>query len=296
MCYNLTHIINNKITELKLNVHRYIFNSRDVAAYIKYFSVPQYLEVSYMQYIFNLGPTVLAVPLTRDFEAFKKDVYRELYFLWANGFEDEKSDIACMIERGQLTLICDQDCINLESYMKLITLHLIFTRSLPYANLNFYGLPLQLGIRCDFADYERNVVMICEALQLTVKDRFGMIFDLNKGVPDELLRLSLNDDVKKMLNESADFKQALREAEKQHMAELRENSRKVFGSDDVKKRGRGQRANRSQPGSARAAKEKKVGRNLYDGTSDSKSNKQPKGAPKIAPKTNTSNGKKGDSK
>ena len=53
-------------------MHKYIFNARDIAAYIKYFSVPQYLEVSYMQYIFNLGPTVLAVPLTRDFESFKK--------------------------------------------------------------------------------------------------------------------------------------------------------------------------------------------------------------------------------
>ena len=243
-----------------------------------------------MQYIFNLGPTVLAVPLTRDFEEFKKNVYRELYFLWANGFEDEKSDISYMIEKGQLTLICDQECINLESYMKLITLHLIFTRSLPYANLNFNGLPLQLGIKCDFATYEKNVVMITEALQLNVKDRFGNPFDLNKGVPDELLRLSLNDDLKKMLNESADFKLALREAEKAHMKELRENSLKVFDKENGKRRSRQQRINRNNSGSSRASGEKKVGRSLYDGRMDSTSNKQPKGTPKIS----ILNSKKGD--
>ncbi len=269
-------------------MHRYIFNSRDIAAYIKYFSVPQYLEVSYMQYIFNLGPTVLAVPLTRDFESFKKDVYRELYFLWANGFEDEKSDISYMIEKGQLTLICDQDCINLESYMKLITLHLIFTRSLPYANLNFYGLPLQLGIRCDFDVYERNVATITEALQLNVKDRFGNPFDLKQGVPDELLRLSLNDDLKKMLNESADFKLALREAQQRHMMELKENSLKVFDNEGNKRR-RGSGTSRNHAGT-RASKEKTVGRSLYDGRIDQTSDKQPKGTPII----NNNNGKKGD--
>ena len=258
-------------------MHKYIFNARDIAAYIKYFSVPQYLEVSYMQYVFNLGPTVLAVPLTKDFEAFKKAVYRDLYFLWANGFEDEKSDIACMIERGQLTLVCDQECINLESYMKLITLHLIFTRSLPYANLNFCGLPLQLGIKCEFDVYERNVVLITEALQLHASDRFGNPFDLTKGVPDELLRLSLSDELKKMLNESADFKQALREAQKQHMDELKKNSLKVFDDNLGRRRSRGVRTNVK---SSRAVREKTVGTTLYDGrTSMTSSNSQPKGSP-----------------
>ena len=52
----------------------YYFNARDVAAYFKYFSVPSYLEVSYMQYVFNLGKRVLAEPLTRDFEQFKREV------------------------------------------------------------------------------------------------------------------------------------------------------------------------------------------------------------------------------
>ena len=235
-----------------------------------------------MQYIFNLGGVVLAVPLTRDFESFKKEVYRELYFLWANGFENERSDIANMIEKGQLTLVCDQECINLESYMKLITLHLIFTRSLPYANLNFSGLPLQLGIKCDFDTYEKNVVMICESLQLETRDRFGNVFDLKNGVPDELLRVSLNRDLKKLLNESADFKQALREAQKKHMDELKEQSLKVFDKGNSRRRGRGIRNHMTRARAARAAGEKNVGTSLYDGRPQmTESTKQPKGAPKI---------------
>ena len=91
----------NYYADRRFFLRKYIYNSRDVAAYFKYFSVPNYLEVSYMQYVFNLGTNVLAEPLTRDFEAFKKEVYRELYFLWATGFENEKADISKMTTEGE---------------------------------------------------------------------------------------------------------------------------------------------------------------------------------------------------
>ena len=86
-------------------MRRYYYNARDVAAYFKYFSVPSYLEVSYMQFVFNLGRRILAEPLTRDFEQFKREIYRELYFLWSNGFDSETSDISCMVSDGQMSLI-----------------------------------------------------------------------------------------------------------------------------------------------------------------------------------------------
>ena len=94
-----------------MQLYKYIYNARDIAAYIKYFSVPQYMEVSYMQYIFNIGTPVMAAPLCKDFEKFKNEVYRELYLLWANGFEDEKSDVANMTVGGYRAIICDQECI-----------------------------------------------------------------------------------------------------------------------------------------------------------------------------------------
>ncbi len=214
---------------------KYIYNARDIAAYIKYFSVPQYMEVSYMQYIFNIGTPVMAAPLCKDFEKFKNEVYRELYHLWACGFEDERSDVAKITSNGQRAIICDQECINLGSYMKLITLHLIFTRSLPYVNLNCSGMPLSLGIDCDYALFEENVVKCIDSLNLESKDKFGKPFDLSIGVPDELLQISLTDEFKAILKGS-DFRESLRREQKDKMSELKEMSLKIFGTRPFSKK------------------------------------------------------------
>ena len=216
-------------------MRKYIYNSRDVAAYFKYFSVPSHLEVSYMQYVFNLGSKVLAEPLTRDFESFKREVYRELYFLWANGFENEKADISKMTSDGQFSLICDQDCICLESYMKLICLHLIFSSNLPYINLNFTGLMTQLGIKCGVELYGENCRKICESLQLEVSDTFGKPFDLALGVPDELLRVSLSPEFKAGLD-SRNFKETLRNEQMNWLKDLKDKSFKLFGSIPARKK------------------------------------------------------------
>lgn len=216
-------------------MRKYIYNSRDVAAYFKYFSVPSHLEVSYMQYIFNFGNKVLAEPLTRDFEGFKREVYRELYFLWANGFENEKADISKMTSDGQLSLICDQDCICLESYMKLICLHLIFSSNLPYINLNFTGLMTQLGIKCSVELYEENCRKVCESLQLEVFDSFGKPFDLSLGIPDELLRVRLNQEFKQSLD-SRDFKEMLKNEQMNWLKDLKDKSFKLFGSIPARKK------------------------------------------------------------
>ena len=206
-----------------------------MAAYFKYFSVPSYLEVSYMQYIFNLGNKVLAEPLTRDFEYFKKEVYRELSFLWANGFENEKADISKMTSEGDLSLICDQECICLESYMKLICLHLIFSGNLPYITLNFTGLMTQLGIKCGVELYEANCKTICDSLQLEVRDTFGKPFDLALGVPDELLRVSLSAEFKEGLD-SRNFKETLRSEQMNWLKDLKDKSFKLFGSIPARKK------------------------------------------------------------
>lgn len=206
------------------NSNTYIFNSRDVAAYFKWFSVPNYLEVSYMQYIFSLGSVVLAKPLTQDFENFKNDVYRELYYLWANGFEGEKSDISNMPRPGSLALICSQSCINLESYMKLVTLHLIFSTNLPYVNINFTGLPFSLGLKCSFDEYEKNVALAVKVLNLDCFDRFRKPFDLEMGVPDELLSISLSNHYREILKNTLDFKKLLKKEEQERLDRLKKDS------------------------------------------------------------------------
>jgi len=246
---------------------KYIFNARDVAAYFKWFSVPAYLEVTYMQHIYSIGKPVLAAPLTKDFEQFKGEVYRELYYLWANGFEDEKSDISCMAEQDATALICDQDCINLESYMKLITLHLIFTKNLPYVKINFTGLPLRLGIRCDFEKYEQNVVKAINGLNLYCVDVFGKPFDLSLGVPDELLSISLDAKFREKILKDNDFREKLRSEQKAKMNELKENSLKIFGSIPVAKK-------------TRTKAKKTTARSRGEVANNSKTSKgQPKGTP-----------------
>ncbi len=209
-------------------MNKYLFNARDIAAYMKWFSVPSHLEVTYMQYFFSIGNKIIAEPLTRDFESFKNEIYRELYYLWANGFEDDKSDISKMNINGALSLICDQECVNLESYMKLITLHLIFSKYLPYVKVNFYGIPWTLGIECDMEVFEKNVLMAMEGLNLTCKDVFGNPFDIKLGVPDELLCVSLNDEFKKLLADEEDFRMLLRNKESEHMKQLKAKSLEVF--------------------------------------------------------------------
>lgn len=209
-------------------MRRYYYNARDVAAYFKYFSVPSYLEVSYMQFVFNLGRRILAEPLTRDFEQFKREIYRELYFLWSNGFDSETSDISCMVSDGQMSLICDQECINLESYMKLICLHLIYSANLPYINLNFAGLMYTLGIDCDVELYEADVAKIADALGLKITDCFGNDFDLSLGIPDELLRVSLDPEFRESLSGS-NFKETLRLEQLEMIKELKNKSMKIFG-------------------------------------------------------------------
>ena len=219
-------------------MHVYVFNARDIAAYMKWFSVPSYMEVSYMQHIFNIGSPVLATPLTKDFDMFKGEVYRELYYLWAHGFEDERSDISCMSE-GCMSLVCSQDCINLESYMKLITLHLIFTRNLPYVKINFTGLPLTLGITCEFDKFEENVYRAVRGFNLVSNDMFGRKFDLKLGVPDELLQISLSPEFKKEVLGSMDFREELKKEQTSKMNSFKESSLKEFGTmkaEEKKKR------------------------------------------------------------
>ena len=251
---------------LGVYMRRYIFNARDIAAYIKYFSVPPHLEVSYMQHIFNLGERVLAKPLASDFERFKMEVYRELYSLWANGFENDKSDISDIAMPGQVPFVCDIECMSLESYMKLICLHLIYTRNLPYVNLNFAGLALTLHIRCSEEIYHDNIKRIFDSLNLVSFDRFGKPFDLAEGIPDELLRVSLTEEFRQILaGNNVDFKESLRKEQTAWVEDLKKKSLEVFGKiPAVKKKAPARRKTDKDDSKDKARQDSKL---------------QPKGAP-----------------
>ena len=188
-----------------------------------------------MNYIFQIGADILAKPLTRDYDEFEKAVYRELYYLWSEGFENEFSDIATIAPKGAVSLICDQEFITLESYMKLLALHLIFSRNLPYVHVNFTGLMLPLGLKGEFSDYEKNVVKACEILHLTTHDVYNQPFDLNLGIPDETLCLCLDTEFRKTLSEHEDIRKRFIKNAATRLQEFKKTSAAIEEKEEKKR-------------------------------------------------------------
>ncbi len=213
----------------------YLYNARDIAAYFKWAGVSSHQEKEYLHYIFTIGGDILAKPLTKDYDAFERAVYRDLYYLWSDGFENEYSDIATIAPKGAVSLICDQEFICLESYMKLLALHLIFSRNLPYVHVTFYGLMMPLGLKGDFADFERNVVIACETLHLVTRDVFGNPFDLHLGIPDEVLCLCLEPSFRQSLAEHDDFRKRFIKNAATRLQELKQSSKEIHDKEEKKR-------------------------------------------------------------
>ncbi|MBP5491716.1 MAG: hypothetical protein J6Y08_02615 [Clostridiales bacterium] len=213
----------------------YLYNARDIAAYFKWAGVSSHQEKEYLHYIFTIGKDILAKPLINNYDAFEQAVYRDLYYLWSEGFENEYSDIATIAPKGAVSLICDQDFICLESYMKLLALHLIFSRNLPYVHVNFNGLMLPLGLKGEFTDFERNVVIACETLHLMTRDVFGMTFDLHLGIPDEVLCLCLTPEFRASLAEHEDFRKRFIKNAATRLQEFKKSSQKIQEKEEKKK-------------------------------------------------------------
>jgi hypothetical protein len=93
----------------------------------------------------------------------------------------------------------------------------------------------QLGIKCGVELYEENCRTVCESLQLEVKDSFGKPFDLSLGIPDELLRVSLNSEFKQSLD-MRNFKETLRNEQMNWLKDLKDKSFKLFGSIPARKK------------------------------------------------------------
>ncbi len=204
----------------------YRYNSLDIAAYIKWTSMPPESERVYLDLVFQMRDLILARPLAKEFDSFTKDVFREMYHLWARGFENEFSDINLITPENSISLVCDQEFIALESYMKLISLHLILADNLPYVRINFAGLPLLLGMNGDFAGFEQNLALAAEMLRLKAKDSRGNHFDLHDGVPNELLCIALQDDFRKALFGKSGYRVKSSNDYQEKMRILREKSRR----------------------------------------------------------------------
>lgn len=177
----------------------YLYNARDIAAYFKWAGVPAHLEKDYLQFLFEKSEGLLARPLSADYGNFEREVFREMYYLWSVGYANEYSDVELIAPDGAIAIFCNQAFIALESYMKLIALHLMLSGNLPYVRINFVGLPLLLGISGDYIAFEENLRLAFSALRLQATDIFGNEFDLNKGIPNELLCISLQKDLKDRL-------------------------------------------------------------------------------------------------
>lgn len=215
----------------------YRYNALDIAAYIKWTSIPAETERTYLDLLFQMRENILARPLAKDFESFAMAVFREMYHVWARGFENEFSDVNLIAPEGSVALFCDQEFLALESYMKLLTLHLILTENLPYVRINFAGLPLLIGIEGEYSDFEKNLAEAAKMLRLATKDDRGNVFNLSQGIPNEPLCLGLQSEFRAELFGAGGYRVKRNNDYQEKMRILREKSRREQEVREILKSG-----------------------------------------------------------
>lgn len=184
----------------------YRYNALDIAAYFKWTSMPADTERIYLDLLFQMREQILARPLAKDFESFVRAVFREMYHVWARGFENEFSDVKRIAPEDAVSLFCDQKFIVLESYMRLLSLHLILAENLPYVRINFVGLPLLIGLDGAFSEFEQNLTVAAKTLQLVARDDRGNEYDLSLGVPNEPLCVGLRSEFRREIFGSVGYR------------------------------------------------------------------------------------------
>ena len=215
----------------------YRYNALDIAAYIKWTSIPADTERTYLDLLFQMREHILARPLAKDFESFVMAVFREMYHVWARGFENEFSDVNLIAPEGSVALFCDQEFLGLESYMKLLSLHLILTENLPYVRINFAGLPLLIGIEGEYSDFEKNLAEAAKMLRLATKDDRGNVFYLSQGIPNEPLCLGLQSEFRAELFGAGGYRVKRNNDYQEKMRVLREKSRREQEVREILKSG-----------------------------------------------------------
>lgn len=202
----------------------YRYNALDIAAYFKWTSMPPETERIYLDLLFQMREKILARPLANDFESFERAVFREMYHVWARGFENEFSDVNRIAPEDAVSLFCDPDFLALESYLKLISLHLMLAENLPYVRIQFAGLPLLIGIDGEFNEFEKNLASAVHVLRLSARDDRGNDYDLSLGVPNKPLCIGLRSDFRKEIFGDVGYRINRNSDSQEKMRLLREKS------------------------------------------------------------------------
>ena len=171
----------------------YRYNALDIAAYFKWSALPQEAEVAYLDFLFQLRGDILARPLTKDIDSFKHAVYREMYHVWSRGFENEFSDVNRIAGENAVSIFCDQKFLALESYMKLLAMHLIVSSNLPFIQVQLSGFYLLIGIESKWEEYQDNLLKAIEALELSVSGTDGNPVDFSQQLPNHSILISLKE-------------------------------------------------------------------------------------------------------
>lgn len=219
----------------------YRYNALDIAAYLKWSSIPVSGEEACLTLLYEMRDALLARPLAKDYSEFSREVFRQMYHLWSRGFENEFSDVNLIAEEESVALLCDQDFLALENYLKLLALHLIVVDSLPYIRINFSGLPLLIGVEGDYSNYDKNLAKALTALHLTASDYRNEPYNFAAGIPDAPLKLALEPKFRIRIFGSKGYRTSKLSDAKEKMRQLQEESRLRQGSDEQRLPGRRRR-------------------------------------------------------
>ena len=214
----------------------YRYHALDIAAYLKWASVSPEAEPSYLSFFYQLREEILARPFTRTYEEFCQAVFREMYHVWSRGFENEFSDVNRIAGEETLAIFCEPDFLALESYMKLLALHLMVSVQLPYIRIQLAGLPLLLGLAAWWERFALNLGCAAEALALVVCDEADEPMAALSAFPVQPVHIRLCTGYRKKVLVRNGKTLCLMNDSQEKLQVLRESSRLAKEMDDERKR------------------------------------------------------------
>lgn len=200
------------------------YSALDVAAYFKWSSLPHEAETAYLEFLYQLRSDILARPVTENLDSFKQAVFREMYHVWSRGFENEFSDVNFIAPEGTIALFCDQEFFALESYMKLLAIHLLVSANLPFIRVHLMGFPMLLGIDGTWEEYHDNLNRAAKALDLSILNQDEKPLDIHAPLPLNPIHIGLSEAYSDKLFGKGSKRKKLYKDYREKMQVLREKS------------------------------------------------------------------------